>query len=186
MKEIFKAYPDAILNRHGRGRRQSFTFRLPAAYLLSRISGTDFDKVRAVRMTKAWWVYPWYAITLGRHTDSMHIYMSKAYFDSRKLGNNAEAWLAQMSHELIHIQHREVFSNQLFYILSFAWDYIRHFSHDTPREREADQGTERFYELRRRVNHIFGNGTLMRTLNSPSLSDDEKIEIIKGWFDNLL
>jgi len=144
MREKDLTYPDAVISPVADGRHWTFTLTDAAVKLLADVSQAPEASIRTMLIKKAWWVWPGFAITAGKDLDHIVIYLSRAYFDPDKLGCRPMTWLRQLSHECVHIRHRAAFKSQWRYVWSFTWDYIKHLSHDTPREREADEAMGRF------------------------------------------
>jgi len=156
MRKKNLTYPDAIVYPIDKGRHRFYKLKEPAIKLLSEVSLSPEESVRNIRIRRSWWVLPGFAITTGKDIDNIVIYMSNIYFNNTRLGNNSYIWLRQLSHECVHIQHRAAFKSQWRYIISFAWDYVKHFSHDTPREREADEAIYRFDLINKHDNRWSG------------------------------
>jgi len=127
----------------------------PLAYFLSLLSNVDMSIIEAAQIYKRtpFRFLPWYktlhgggAITLGSehkanitftenfYSDDYELFKNKAYL------NNLRVWIRLSSHEVMHLEHAKRFKYLLWYLIVFAYEYLR-YGHDlSPLEIEANRG----------------------------------------------
>ena len=166
--------------------------------LLSLVSGVSEKYIRNAQIIQRGFghYYPLYspnkgggAITLGNTPDNVSINFTPNYFEDNKekynghgYGQNFSNWMALLSHEVGHIKHIKESGNEALYIGSFLYDYIEYGHDETPREKEADNGYNKFMEFYDYTNKSYGKYSLDKLFKSDK-TDKQKIKIIDQWWN---
>jgi RHS repeat-associated protein len=170
----------------------------PAAHLLSLVSSVSESYIQQTVIWKRGpgHYLPWYssnkkggAITLGSQPNKTFISMTPNYFedDNAKyngygFGQDIDAWLNVLSHEVVHIKHIEDAGNIIRYSVSFIADYMIYADHDkVPREIEADKSRKNYTDFIKFVNQNIGFNELINLFKS-KIDDDAIIETINNWW----
>lgn len=106
----------------------------------------------------------------------------KNKYNGHGYGQDFYSWMYLLSHEVTHIKHIEECGNEISYLGSFLKDYITYGHDNTPREKEADEGTNNLKAFDKYINDHYGKNSLDKLFKSDK-SDKQKIRTINQWWN---
>ena len=189
-----------LRNKLGDRDKVDLCYTAAAAHLLHLVSGVEKSLISSTRIKSrtVFWYVPFYnalkgggAITLGSSrstsitftenffSDEKRLYKSKAY------KNNLHAWLRLSAHEVRHLEHAKRFKYLIFYLIIFAYQYLRYGHDAAPLEIEANEGSSRFTRFIRFTRYELGVDFLDMVFTE-NLEDDKKIEIINFYWEKYI
>ena len=172
-----------------------YKFREPVAELLSLVSGVNKRLISETKIyPRSQFRYiPFYnslrgggAITLGNSfwhsiTFTENFFSNdKQTFKAVAYGDNLSVWLRLSAHEVGHITHTKRFRSFIWYLIVFAYQYIKHGHDDAPLEIEAELGRKTFIQFN---NYIKNNFQInLEYILTSQESDIVKIKLIKKYW----
>ena len=179
-------------------RADYYTLNPATCRLLSLVSGVSETYIKKAQIIKRGFghYYPTYssnkgggAITLGNTPNNVSISFTPNYFEDNKekykghgYGQDFYQWMTLLSHEVGHIKHIKESSHEVTYIGGFLYDYMKYGHDETPREKDADQGYNKFLDFYKYTNESYGKYSLDKLFKSDK-SDKQKIQIINQWWN---
>lgn len=173
-----------------------FSFNPVVTLIFSLCSGIDEKLVQSTRIypRSISRYIPWYraskgggAITLGSR--SWHnITLTENFFsvDNEKYpgtayANNFDLWMRLCAHEVGHIQHTQKYGLLLWYLIVFAFEYLRYGHNGSRLEKEADLSSTEFSSFNSFVNGNAEQDAIQNLLLSAQDTESKRKKILFWW-----
>jgi hypothetical protein len=162
-----------------------YGFKPSVAYLLSLVSGVNYDDIIATKVTfKSYGVG---ALTTGDGSDSGTI----TNFDVNP--NRIISFLELMSHEVGHLPQLEEAGSNLKHLSKSGFGYIKSalknrsvsyedYHDKAPLEMAAEKGFYNFKDFNKFINNNIGKNKLELLFKNKEITEMEKSQIIQTWF----
>ena len=123
----------------------------------------------------------WQSITFTENffsTDS-ELYQGRAY------ANNLDTWLSMAAHEAGHLIHAVRYKFFIFYLIIFAYQYLKYGHDAAPLEIEAEEGNQRLRKFQRYLRDQHGSFYLHDLITS-KIGDEQKIQHLNSAWTNYM